>query len=147
VKVILTENIERLGKIGDVVIVKDGYARNYLIPNNKAKIATPGNIKSLEGLKKKEAMLKAKRNEDAKAIAEKISTLSVTISAKAGEEDKLYGSITADTIAHSLEEEGVKIDKKDIDMEEPIKKLGSYQVTVKIIPEVKANLRVWVVKE
>lgn len=145
-KVILTETIDRLGKIGDVVTVKDGYARNFLIPNNKAKPATPGNVKSLDALKKKQAAIETKKIEDAKALADKMSGLSVTISAAAGEEEKLFGSVTAEMIATSLESEGYKIDKKDIILDEPIKKLGAYQVTVKILPEVKANLRVWVVK-
>lgn len=145
-KVILTNNIDRLGKIGDVITVKDGYARNYLFPNNLAKMATPGNIKGLEGLKKKQAAIEAKKLEEAKAVADKISGISVTITAQAGEEDKLFGSVTADMIALALEAEGIKIDKKDVVLEDPIKKLGSYQVVVKVIPEVKANLRVWIVK-
>ena len=145
--VILTNNIDKLGKIGDVITVKDGYARNYLFPNNLAKEATAGNIKGLEGLKKKQAALEAKRIEGAKALADKISNLSVTITAQAGEEDKLFGSVTSDMIAIALEAEGVKVDKKDITLDEPIKKLGSYQIVVKVIPEVKATLRVWIVKE
>ena len=146
-KVILTENIDRLGKIGDVVTVKDGYARNYLLPQNKAKPATAQNTKLLEALKKKQAMIEANRMEDAKALAEKISSLSITISAAAGEEEKLFGSVTNEMIASALEAEGIRIDKKDITLVEPIKKLGSYQVAVKISADVKASLRVWVVKE
>jgi large subunit ribosomal protein L9 len=147
VKVILTQAIDRLGKIGDVVNVKDGYARNYLFPKNLAKEATAGNMKGLEGLKKKQAAIEAKKVDDAKALADKISGISVTMTVEAGEEDKLFGSVTSDMIATALEAEGVKIDKKDIVLDEPIKKLGSYQVIVKVIPEVKANLRVWIVKQ
>jgi len=146
-KVILLENVDRLGKLGDVVTVKEGYARNFLIPNNKAKDATPGNMKCLDALKKKQAAIEAKKIEEAKAVADKISGLSITISAQAGEEEKLFGSVTSDMIASSLEAEGVKVDKKDIELPEPIKKLGTYQVTVKVLPEIKGNLRVWVVKE
>ena len=147
-KMILIETIDRLGKIGDVVTVKEGYARNYLIPNKKARPATPENMKILDVMKKKQAQAEAKKLEEAKALAEKISSLSVTISAKSGEDDKLYGAITSDAIANSLAAEGCgNIDKKDIILDEPIKKLGAYQVTVKILPEVKASLRVWVVKE
>ena len=146
-KLILIKEVSSLGKVGDVVNVKEGYARNFLLPNNVAKIASPGNMKLLEVRKKKEAIEDAKKVEAAKAIANRLSNLSLTISAQAGEEEKLFGSVTNDAIADKLKEEGIEIDKKDIIMEEPIKKLGVYQVTVKIHPEVKASLRVWIVKK
>ena len=146
-KVILTQTIDKLGNMGDVLDVQDGYARNYLFPRKLAKEATAGNMKGLEGLKKKQAAIETKKLADAQAIADKISGLSVTMTVEAGEEDKLFGSVTTDMIATALEAEGVKIDKKDIVLDEPIKKLGSYQVVVKIAPEVKANLRVWIVKQ
>ncbi|MDD5495680.1 MAG: 50S ribosomal protein L9 [Candidatus Omnitrophica bacterium] len=146
-KVILLENIDRLGKIGDVVAVKEGYARNYLLPNNKAKEATAGNMKFLESLKKKQAQEEAKILAEARALADKIAALSITINAKAGEEEKLFGSITADMISDALKAESINIDKRDIIMDEPIKKLGVYQVTVKVHPEVKTSARIWVVKE
>lgn len=147
VKVILTQTVERLGKIGDVVNVKDGYARNYLFPKNAAKEATPGNMKTLDTLKKKQALEDAKRLDEAKALAEKITTLSITIGAKAGEEDKLFGTVTTEMISAALENEKISVDKKDIILDEPIKKLGVYQVGVKVHPEVKALLRVWIIKE
>ncbi len=146
-QVILLENIERLGKLGDIITVKKGYARNYLIPRNKAKPATPGNMKILETLKKKAALLDKARLEEVKVLSDKISTLSLTISAPAGEEEKLFGSVSNDMIADALKEEGINIDKRDIILDEPIKKLGVYQVVVKVHPEVKASLRVWVVKK
>jgi large subunit ribosomal protein L9 len=146
VKVILIENVDRLGHIGEVVNVADGYARNYLIPKNLARVADEGNVKMLDALKKKQAAAEAKKLEEAKAIAEKIEKMSITISAQAGDEDKLFGSITADMIAAAVKTEGVEIDKKVIHIDEPIKKLGSYQATVKVHPEVKAVLRVWIVK-
>jgi len=146
-KVILIENVDRLGNMGDIITVKDGYARNYLIPNNKAKQATPGNMKILESLKKKREAEDAKKLAEAKTMADKISSLSLTIPAEAGEEEKLFGSVSNDMIAEALAEEGIKIDKRDILIDEPIKKLGVYQATVKIIPEIKANLRVWIVKK
>lgn len=145
-KVILTENIEKLGKIGDTISVKDGYARNYLLPKGKAKAATPENMRMLERLKKKAAEDQTKKLDEVKKLADKISNLSITISAQAGEEEKLYGSVTNEMIANAVKDEGIDIDKKDIVFEEPIKKLGVYQVTVKLHPEVKANLRVWIVK-
>lgn len=146
-KIILLENVERVGKTGDVVSVKEGYARNYLIPKNKARVATPGNMKMLEILNKKKALEENKRLEELKALADKISNLSLTISAQAGEEEKLFGSVSNEMISEALAEEGIKIDKKDIVLDEPIKKLGVYQVTVKVHPEVKATLRIWVVKK
>jgi large subunit ribosomal protein L9 len=146
-KVILTEDIDRLGKIGDVVTVKEGFARNFLIPKNKARPATPGNMKALESVRKKEASEAAKHVVAARALANRISNISLTISVQAGDEEKLFGSVTADTVSDSLKEEGVEIDKKDIVIEEPIKKLGVYQVTVKVHPEVKASLRLWIVKK
>lgn len=146
-KVILLEDIEKLGKSGDVITVKEGFARNFLIPKNKARPATGGNLKSLEALKKKEAAEVAKQVEAARAVANRISNLSLTISAQVGDEEKLFGSITADTISDALKEEGVTVDKKDILIEEPIKKTGVYQVNVKVHPEVKATLRLWIVKK
>jgi large subunit ribosomal protein L9 len=146
-KVIILEDIDRLGKAGDIVTVKEGYARNYLIPNNKAKPATAGNMRILEDIKKKRAAEEAKKTAEAKAIADKLSALSLTINAKAGEEDKLFGSISAEIIAESLASEGFTVDKRDILIDEPIKKLGVFQVAVKLHPEVKATVRVWVVNE
>ena len=146
-KVILLENIERVGKAGDVVTVAEGFARNYLVPKNKAKPATPGNMKMLDALKKKSLEEEKKILDEAKALADKLSTLSLTINAQAGEEDKLFGSVSNDTIASALAEAGINIDKKDIFLEEPIKKLGVYQAAVKLHPEVKASLKVWVVKK
>lgn len=146
-KVILLQDIDRLGKSGDVVTVKEGFARNFLLPQNKAKIATDGNMKALEVLKKKEAAEVAKQVEAARALANRISNLSLTISVQAGDEEKLFGSVTGDTVADALKDEGITIDKKDVLIEEPIKKLGVYQVAVKVHPEVKASLRLWIVKK
>jgi len=146
-KVIIIEDVDRLGKAGDVVTVKEGYARNYLIPKNKVKEATPGNMKLLDEIKKKRAAQEVKLVEEAKALADKIAALSLTIGATAGEEDKLFGSVSNDMIADALSAEGIKTDKRDIIIDEPIKKLGTYQVSVKLHPEVKASLRVWIVKK
>jgi large subunit ribosomal protein L9 len=146
-KVILLQTIDRLGKAGDIITVKEGYARNYLIPKNAAKEATAGNMKILESLKKKQAAEDAKALAEIKTIAEKLTGLALTIPAQAGEEDKLFGSVSGETIAEALAAEGMKVDKRDIILDEPIKKLGSYQVTVKLHPEVKASLNVLVVKK
>ncbi len=146
-KVILLEAIDKLGKIGEVVTVKEGFARNFLIPNKKARPATAGNMKALELVQKKEALGLAKQVEAARALANRISNLSLTISAQAGDDEKLFGSVTSDAVSDALKDEGVTIDKKDVIIEEPIKKLGVYQITVKVHPEVKASLRLWIVKK
>jgi len=146
-KVILLQTIDKLGKAGDVVTVKEGYARNCLIPKNAAREATAGGMKMLDSLKKKQAALDAEKMSAVKALAEKITNLSLTISAQAGEEEKLFGSVSSEMISEALAEEKIDIDKKDIILDEPIKKLGVYQVTVKIHPEVKATLKVWVVNK
>ncbi len=146
-KVILLDNVDRLGKRGEVITVKEGYARNYLIPHNVARPATPGNMKMLETLKKKQALEDARHLADANARAQKLAALSLTINAAAGDEEKLYGSVTSEMIAAALKSEGFDIDKKDILLDEQIKKLGVYQVSVRLHPEVKAVLRVWIVKQ
>lgn len=146
-KVILTQTVDKLGKMGEVIEVKDGYARNFLFPKNLAREATTGNMKGIEGLKKKQAAIEAAKLAEAKIAADKISAISLTMTAEAGEEDKLFGSITSDMIATALEAEGVKVDKKDIVLDEQIKKLGSYQIMVKVVPEVKATLKVLIVKK
>ncbi len=146
-EVILTQSIGSLGRAGDCISVKDGYARNYLFPKNLAKEATPGNIKALESLKKKQALEDENKLKETQTLAERIAGLSITISAKAGEEEKLYGTVTAEMISNALVAEQISIDKKDIVLAEPIKKLGVYQVDIKLHPQVKAALRVWVVKE
>lgn len=146
-KVILTQTIDRLGKAGDCVNVKDGYARNYLFPKNFAKEATEGNIKALDSLRKKQAIEDENNLKNARALAEKISALSVKISAKSADEEKLFGAVTAEMVSKALEVESINIDKKDIVIDEPIKKLGSHQIFIKIHPEVKAVLKISVVKE
>ena len=143
----MTQEVERLGKIGDIVNVKDGYARNYLFPKNAAKEATPGNMKILDLLKKKQALEDTKRLDEAKALAQMLAALSITISAKTADDERLFGTVTTEMISAALRAEKITVDKKDIVLDEPIKKLGVYQVGVKVHPEVKASLRVWVVKE
>ena len=146
-KVILLQTIDRLGKAGEVVTVKEGYARNYLIPKNVAKEATAGNMKIMDSLKKKQAEVDAKKLAEIKIVAEKLGALSLTISAQSGEEEKLFGSVSNEDIAAALALENIKIDKRDIILEEPIKSLGTYQATVKLHPEVKATLKVLIVKK
>ncbi|MDA8214340.1 MAG: 50S ribosomal protein L9 [Nitrospiraceae bacterium] len=146
-QVILKEDVKDLGHIGDLVNVKEGYARNFLIPKGLAVEANPKNLKALEHEKRKIQELVKKAKTAAEELASKVSGTTVTIKAKAGEEDKLFGSVTVMDIADALKKEGMDIDKKKIVMEEPIKRLGNYTVSVKIHSEVSAQLNVQVVKE
>ena len=145
-KVILTEDVANMGKAGDLIQIKDGHARNYLIPKKLAIPANPQNLKAFEHQKN---LLKQKQNRikrDAENLAEKIEKVSCTISKPTGEEDKLFGSVTSLDIEESLKEEGITIDRKKILLEEPIKSLGIYKIPIKIHPEVTAHLKIWVVK-
>jgi len=145
-KVVLLEDIPKLGKMGDLIQAKDGYARNYLLPKKLAVPANPQNLKTLEHQK---TLLTQKQNRikrDAEKLAQKIEKISCTISKPAGEEDKLFGSVTSLDIESSLNEEGLKIDRKKILLEEPIKSLGIYKAPIKLHPEVTANIKIWVVK-
>ena len=146
-KVILTEDVTRLGSAGESITVKDGYARNYLIPNGKALRTTTQNVKTLEHQKR---LVQAKLNKlkkEAESLVDKIESVSCTVAKAAGEEDKLFGSVTSTDIQKSLQNEGIEIDKRKIILSEPLKSLGIFTVPIKIHPEVMANLKVWVVKE
>lgn len=146
-EVILLENVENLGATGDIVTVKDGYARNFLVPRSLAVVCTKSNRKMIEEQKKILAVKKAKEMEQFKAIAEKIANISCTIKVQAGEDDKLFGSVTNSDIANALEAEGVKVERRRIKLDAPIKQLGVFNLTVDLHPEVQAELKVWVVKE
>ena len=146
-EVILRSDIERLGKIGDVVRVSPGYARNYLIPKNLAYTATGGNLKRIEFEKRSASQLADHELEKARKHAEKLSELSLTFQVKVGEEDKLYGSVTTGDIVEEASKQGFDLDRRKIVIEEPIKKLGVYTVGVRIHPEVTAEIKVWAVKE
>ena len=143
-KVILKENIETLGHIGDVVKVAPGYARNYLLPKGLAVAATEKNTKALEHVKRQMAYKKDKVMESAKNLLAKLEELSIELVHQAGEAGKLFGSVTNMEIAAYLKDKGFDIDRKNIVLVEPIKQLGEYTVPVKIHPEVTANLKVTV---
>ncbi|OIO29351.1 MAG: 50S ribosomal protein L9 [Nitrospirae bacterium CG1_02_44_142] len=146
-KVILKEDVKNLGKMGDMVNVAEGHARNFLIPQKLAVEAITKNIKALE-LQKKVIQEKAnKEKNSAQALSEKIAALNLTIKAKAGEEEKLFGSITSMDIAAELKNEGIDIDKKKISIDEPIKRLGAYTVGVKVHPDITTQLNITVVAE
>jgi len=146
-KVILTQDIPKLGSFGEVINVKDGYARNFLLPNGSALIFSPQNLKVMEDKKKKEEFQSKKKKEEAVALSERLANSSCTIAVKIIDEDRMFGSVTADMIQKAFEAEGVSIDKRTIELETPIKKLGVYQIGIKLHPEVIVNCKVWVVKE
>ena len=146
-KVILTEEVEAVGQPGDLLNVKDGYARNYLLPNNKAVQATTQNMKQLEHQKRQIGEKLSKIKSEAEKLSKKLGQISCTITKPAGEEDKLFGSVTSSDIYESLNNEGIEIDKKKIVLDEPLKKLGIFNIPVKLHPEITATLKVWVVKE
>ncbi|MDX1764018.1 MAG: 50S ribosomal protein L9 [bacterium] len=145
--VILKEDVENLGKIGEQVRVKPGYARNYLIPQGMAIEASVRNLKNLEHQKKLVQDRIYKTLKSAESLAKRIESTSITLSQKVGENERLFGSVTTMTIAAALEEEGIEIDKKKILLEEPIKQLGVYTIPIKLHPELTADLKVWVVEE
>lgn len=145
--VILRENIENLGRIGDAVKVSDGYARNYLLPRNLVVEADEKNLVMIEHhkrqLEKKRLALRASSEE----LAKKLSEYSCTLSRKAGEHDKLFGSVSAGDIAEVLKRAGYPVEKKMIHLEHPIKALGVHTVTVRLESDMETALKVWVVKE
>jgi large subunit ribosomal protein L9 len=146
-KVILKSDIKGLGGMGEVVSVKDGYARNFLLPKGLVTEANPKNIRALEHEQKKIQDAARKLRAGAEALASRIASMTVTIMAKAGEEEKLFGSVTAMDIAEALKKEGLDIDRKKIVLDEPIKRLGNYAVNVKIHSDVITPLTVVVIPE
>lgn len=145
-KVILIEDVERVGKVGDLVEISDGYARNFLIPKKLAMEATEKNVKALEHKKKLISDKIKRERKESLELAKKINECSITITVKAGEGDKLFGSVTGKDIAEALAAEGIKIDKKKIQLESPLKELGEFSVPIKLHQDVVANLKVWLVK-
>jgi len=146
-EVILNKDVEKIGKAGSVVKVKEGFARNFLFPHNLAKLATAGSLKKLEQEKQVRSAQSAKAKEELLVVKNRLAELSLTISALAGDEEKLYGSISAHDISEALKDEGFSIDKNIIDLAEPIKSLGIYEIQIKLHPEITAKLKLWVVKK
>ena len=146
-KLILRQDFPQLGHVGDVVDVKDGYARNYLIPRNIAFEATASSIRQLEEEKKQHERHLEKEKHSSEKLAAELEKVSITIQMKVGEEDKLFGSVTSQMIADSLKEKGLTIDKRLIDIEDSIKALGIYTVDVKLPGGVVGKVKVWVVRE
>jgi large subunit ribosomal protein L9 len=146
-QVILREDIDKLGKIGDLVKVADGYARNFLVPGKKAIEATPKNLNAMNHAKKMVSDRLRKLKKEAAADADRIKSLSVTIKAKVGEEGKLFGSVTSMDIVEAMKAQGVVVDKRKLVLDEPIKRLGDFTITVKLHSDVTADFKVSVVGE
>ena len=146
-EIILRQAVENLGKPGDVVKVKAGYARNYLLPHGLAYEATPGNLKRIQQERDRLEAAENERRGAAQGLAEKLEQVSLTFSARVGEEGKLFGSVTAADIAQQLEAQGFHLEKRQIDLHEPIKALGVYRVPIRLHADVKPEVRVWVIKQ
>jgi large subunit ribosomal protein L9 len=146
-KVILTEDVSALGAMGTIVDVARGYARNFLIPQGKAMEATPGNLIRVEQNKAKYAQMRAKEQEAALAQVAKLEGIIVTIAQRVGEEEKLYGSVNRAMIVEAMAAQGYEVERKQLELPEPIKKLGTYEVILRVAPEVKTTISVVVVAE
>jgi large subunit ribosomal protein L9 len=146
-KLILREDVEKLGESGDIVEVKAGYGRNYLIPQGKAMMATDGALKQVERMREKAERRAELTVKKAQEMAERLETLSVTIPVSVGEEDRIHGSVTTQDIADALAERDITIDKRKITLDQDISTLGEYTATINLISEIKAQIKVWVVKE
>lgn len=144
-EVILTEDVPKVGKMGDVVRVKDGFGRNFLIPQNKALVSNSKNLKALEAQKKQIAAKAAKLLQTAEAVAAKLQSMHLNIEKEAGTEDRLFGSVTNKEIADLLAEQGVDIDRHKIQLDSPIKTVGDHEVEIKLHSELKVPLKVTVV--
>jgi len=146
-EIILKKDYENLGKAMEIVNVKDGYARNFLIPNDIAVIATESNKKRIAETKRMYEKKEAKLRADAAELAKKIEQTPCTIAVKVGEEEKIFGSVTSQDIAEFLKKEDFSVEKRFVKLEEPIKQLGVYTVEISLHKGVDAKLKVWVVKE
>jgi len=146
-KIILKENVEKLGDKNEIVDVKDGYARNYLFPKNLALKATKSNVNVIEELDRVKEKKEKSVIRTAQKLADKLKNISITVSTEAGEDEKIFGSVTTQQIAELLDEKGFKIDKHQIIIETPIKNLGVFNISIKIHKEITAEVKLWVVKK
>ena len=145
-KLLLQRNIEKLGKIGDIVIVKPGYGRNYLLPGGAAVEVTKDNLHRFEGMKRRLLAIEEENKQKFQVLAQELEKASCTIIANASEEGHLYGSVTAKDIAKQYASEGLEVEPKCILLDDAIKELGIYKVRIRLHPEVECEAKVWVVK-
>jgi len=146
-QVLLKKNVEKLGQIGDIVDVKAGYARNYLLPQGLAVNVSPANLKLVEVEKKRHEQEIEKQKDELRALAERLAGASVTIQAKANEEGHLFGSVGAQRIAEAFNDDGYQVDARQIQLSEPIKELGVYEIPVQLLEDLNVSCKVWVVGE
>jgi len=146
-EVILRQSVEKLGHPGDVVKVSNGFARNYLLPRGIAVVATEGNKKQIEAQRQRLEAAEDARREEAKSQSATFEQVSLTFSARVGEEGKLFGSVTAGDIVQQLEALGHHVEKRQVDLHEPIKALGGYRVPIRLHADVKPEIKVWVIKQ
>jgi len=146
-KVILQENVEGVGHLGDLLDVSDGFARNYLLPRRKALEASTRNVKAVEHAKRVVAEKARKEKLEIEQVAKKISAVSLTVTAQVGKDDKLFGSVTVKDIAEGLAAQGLEVDRRKIQLTQPIKELGTFTVPVKLHRDVTASVSVRVVKK
>ncbi len=146
-KLILKEDVDKLGESGDIVDVKPGYGRNYLIPQGKAVMATEGAIKQLKAIKEKAERRAELTVEAAKELAERLETTSVTIPVSVGEDDRIHGTVTNVDVAEALAERDIEVDRRKIELDQDIKTLGEYTATVDLLGDLKQQIKVWVVKD
>jgi len=146
-EIVLRETVENLGRAGDVVSVRPGYARNYLLPKRLAYLATPGNLKVIEQERQNILRREAERRDEAEKLGAMLSELQLTFQRRVGEQEVLYGSVTSSDIGDALEEKGFTVDRRKIDLDEHIKRLGEFVVPIKLFPEVVAEVRLRVVAE
>ena len=146
-EIILSKDVQSLGKLGELVKVNDGYARNYLLPKKLAFVATPANLKKIEQQEKKRKLDYEQQKQDAQDVASKLNKVSCTLSVEVNDLDKLYGAVTEADIANALEVEGFTIEKKDIIIEKPIEELGIFDISINLHSDVTAKIRLWVTKK
>lgn len=146
-EVILSQAVKGLGQVGDVVKVKTGYARNFLIPKKMATVATKSNIRQIEAQQARQNEMNRQKQAEAEALAEKLAKASVNVAVEVNDLEKLYGSVTEAEIARALNDDGFSVDKKQIELEQPITELGIFDVNVKLEQGVIAKVRVWVTKK
>ncbi len=146
-KVILTEDVDRLGDAGEIVAVKDGFARNFLLPRQLALIANKGDMAVYKEVRRQRDEQRSRAKREAEVLAEALGKVSCNVPVTAGEGDRIFGSVTAQQIADLLKEQGFDIDRRIVQLEEPIRALGVYDVVLRLHPEVEAKIKVWVVKE
>ena len=146
-KVILRQDIPDLGKVGETIEVKSGYGRNYLIPRNLAIPATRGNLKAIDEIERQNQVRERKKMREAERLKIRLEKISLTSEVLVGEEDRIFGSVTAQNVVDLLEVDGISVEKRNVLLEEPIKSLGVYTVPIKIEKDVVANVKLWVIRK